>query len=129
VHIRPTGAIADDRGDAAVNPVPAQLLVWRPVPGFSPAEATFAVSVAQMEEIRTEFAEAVRLGQLRPEAAAAEALRLYTVVLSGVISQQMANQPGAGYETGIFSSLTDTAFDLFFARYTPHGGPDANPRP
>jgi hypothetical protein len=54
-------------------------------------------------------------------------LRLYTVVLSGVISQQMANQPGAGYDTGIFSSLTDTAFDMFFARYTPYGGTGCNP--
>lgn len=114
---------------AVENPALAQLLVWRPVPGFAPTEATFAASVAQMEEIQTEFAAAVRLGQLHPRAATAEALRLYTVVLSGVISQQMANEPGAKYDTGIFSSLTDPAFDMFFARYSPDGGTDADPRP
>jgi AcrR family transcriptional regulator len=124
---------------AVENPGLAQLLVWRPVPGFAPTATTFAVSVQQMEEVRVEFAEAVRLGQLRPQAASVEAQRLYTVVLSGVISQQMANEPGAGYDTGIFSSLTDAAFDMFFARYAPDapdggpdapdGGPDADPRP
>lgn len=87
---------------AVENPALAQLLAWRPVPGFAPTATTFAVSVQQMEEVRAEFAEAVRLGQLRPDAASVEALRLYTVVLSGVLSQQMANEPGAGYNTGIF---------------------------
>jgi len=113
---------------AVENPALAQLLCWRPVPGFAPAAATFAVSVQQMEEVRGEFAEAVRRGQLRPDAACAEALRLYTVVLNGVISQQMANEPGADYGTGIFTSLTDTAFDMFFARYAQPGGTDADPR-
>jgi AcrR family transcriptional regulator len=114
---------------AVENPALAQLLVWRPVPGFAPTEATFAASMRQMEGVRAEFEKAVRLGQLRPEAASADALRLYTVVLSGVISQQMANEPDAKYDTGIFSSLTDAAFDMFFARYTRPGGPDADPRP
>jgi hypothetical protein len=50
-------------------------------------------------------------------------------VLSGVISQQLANQPGASYEAGMFTSLTDAALDMFFARYTPSGGTDADPRP
>jgi AcrR family transcriptional regulator len=111
------------------NPALAQLLYWRPVPGFAATEATFAVSLQQTAELRAEFAEAVRLGQLHPDAASVEALRLYTVILSGVISQQMANEPGADYDTGIFSSLTDAALDMFLVRYTIPGGPDANPRP
>ena len=113
---------------AVDNPALTQLLIWRPVPGFAPTEATFAASEQQMAQLSAEFATAVRAGELRPEAVSAEALRLYTVVLSGVISQQMANEPGAGYDTGIFSSLTDAALDMFFARYAP-GGPDADPRP
>jgi AcrR family transcriptional regulator len=113
---------------AVDNPALAQLLVWRPVPGFAPTEATFAVSVQQMAQLQAEFAAAVRADELRPQAASDEGLRLYTVVLSGVISQQLANEPGAGYNTGIFSSLTDAALDMFFARYAP-GGRDADPRP
>jgi hypothetical protein len=42
-------------------------------------------------------------------------VRLYTVVLNGVIAQQMANEPGADYSSGNFSSLIDAAFDMFLA--------------
>jgi AcrR family transcriptional regulator len=114
---------------AVENPALAQLLYWRPVPGFTPTAATFAASVAQMDQLRAGFAEAARAGMLHPDAASDLAQQLFTIVLSGVISQQMANQPGTGYDTGMFTSLTDAALDMFFARYTPAGGPDANPRP
>ncbi|GAA0904403.1 hypothetical protein GCM10009557_79980 [Virgisporangium ochraceum] len=129
------GGVARIRAGAAAwirwaveNPALTQLLIWRPVPGFTPSEATFALSRRQMDDVRTEFAEAIRRGELHPDAATSEAQRLYTVVLSGVISQQMANEPGAGYHEGLFSSLTDLALDLFFARYAPTGGRHAKPR-
>src|SRR5215468_8256295 len=102
---------------AIENPALAQLLYWRPVPGFAPAPTTFAASVRQMDQLRAAFAAAVRAGALHPSAASAETPRLFTVVLSGLISQQMANEPGADYDTGMFTSLTDAALDMFFARY------------
>ena len=89
----------------------------RPVPAFSPTAATFAPSVALMGQLHAAFAAAVRAGELHPSAASAEAPRLFTIVLSGLISQQMANEPGAGYDTGMFTSLTDAALDMFFAHY------------
>ena len=113
---------------AVENPALAQLLYWRPVPGFAPTAATFAPSVALMDQLRAAFAAAVQAGALHPDAASAEAPRLFTIVLSGLISQQMANEPGAGYDTGMFTSLTDAALEMFFARYALPGGPDAGPR-
>mgnify|MGYP000406763422 CR=1 FL=1 len=101
------------------NPALAQLLHWRPVPGFEPSPESFALSVRDMEFARDEFAEAVRLGQLVPEAATDDALRLYTVVLSGLITQQLANDPLASYEAGAFSRLTEQAVDLFLSAYRP----------
>ncbi len=113
---------------AVENPALAQLLYWRPVPGFAPTAATFAASVRQMDQLRAAFAAAVRAGALHPDAASAEAPRLFTIVLSGLISQQMANEPAADYDTGMFTSLTDAALDMFFARYAPPGGTGADPR-
>ena len=104
---------------AVENAALAQLLYWRPVPGFAPREETLAASVADMADLRAELAEAARLGQLRADAASAEAVRLYTVVLSGLISQQLANQPGVPYTEGLFSRLTETALDLFLSAYRP----------
>jgi len=72
-----------------------------------------------MADARAEFAAAVRLGQLSPGADSDDAVRLYTVVLAGLISQQLANQPGVPYAEGDFSRLTDTAIDLFLSAYTP----------
>lgn len=112
---------------AVENPALAQLLYWRPVPGFAPTAATFAPSVALMDQLRATFAAAVRAGELHPKAASAEAPRLFTIVLSGLISEQMANEPAADYDTGIFTSLTEAALDMFFARYAMPGGTDAGP--
>src|SRR5215471_16562985 len=113
---------------AVENPALAQLLYWRPVPGFTPTAATFAPSVALMDQLRAAFAAAVQAGELHPDAASAEATRLWTIVLSGLISQQMANESAAGYDTGMFTSLTEAALDMFFARYAPPGRPDAGSR-
>lgn len=111
---------------AVENPALAQLLYWRPVPGFAPAAATFAASERQLDALRAAFAAAVRAGELRPEAASDDAPRLFTIVLGGIVSQQMANEPGADYGTGTFTRLTDAALDMFFARYAPPGGTEGD---
>jgi len=104
---------------AVEHPALAQLLYWRPVPGFEPSPATFAPSLEEMSDVRAEFTEAVRLGQLAPGADSDETVRLYTVVLAGLISQQLANQPGVPFPDGDFSRLTGTAIDLFLSAHAP----------
>jgi AcrR family transcriptional regulator len=99
------------------NAALAQLLYWRPVPGFEPSPEVFAPSVDGMRDVRRVLADAVRREELHPDADSDDAARLLTVILSGVISQQMANEPGAAYERGVFTRLTDDALDMFLARY------------
>jgi AcrR family transcriptional regulator len=112
------GAVAVVRW-AVEHPALAQLLHWRPVPGFEPSPAVFAPSVADQSVLRAEFAEAVRLGQLAPSADSDDAVRLYTVVMSGVLSQQLANQPGVPFADGDFSRLTEPAIDMFLSAHAP----------
>jgi AcrR family transcriptional regulator len=104
---------------AVGHPALAQLLHWRPVPGFEPSPTVFGAAVDDMTDVRAEFAEAVRLGQLAPAADSEDAVRLYTVVLSGLISQQLANEPGVPYAEGAFSRLTDAAIELLLSAYAP----------
>lgn len=106
---------------AVENPALAQLLHWRPVPGFQPSPQTFQPSREDMATVGGEFAEAVHLGQLAPAASGEDVVRLYTVVLSGLISQQLANEPGVAYREGAFSRLTGTAIDQFLSAYHPPG--------
>jgi AcrR family transcriptional regulator len=104
---------------AVENPALAQLLHWRPVPGFRPSPSSFEPGRHDMDRVRAEFAEAVRLGQLTADADSDDTVRLWTVVLSGLISQQLANQPGVPFDEGLFSRLTAAAIDLFLSAYLP----------
>ncbi len=123
VEFLPRGVARIREGGTAVvrwaveNPALAQLLHWRPVPGFEPSPATFTASRDDMAYLRAEFAEAVRLGELAARGDSDEAVRLYTVLLSGLISQQLANQPGVPFDQGDFSRLTGTAIDHFLSAY------------
>jgi hypothetical protein len=104
---------------SVAHPALAQLLFWRPVPDFAPSEETFAASVDQMDFTRRELAAAVNRGDFAADTDVDEAARMLTVVISGVISQQMANQPGVSYAEGAFSQLTDRAIDMYLQFYRP----------
>lgn len=99
------------------NSALAQLLFWRPVPGFEPSPSTYATSVHALARIRAELAEAVRRKELGRRAKGDDALRLLTVVLSGLFTRQAANEPGASFDAGMISRLTDEAIDMFLAHY------------
>ena len=77
-----------------------------------------------------EISTAVQSHQLAPSADSDEAVRLLTVLMSGLITQQMANQPGVTFESGLFTRLTDRAFEMFIDYYRPVGmeNVDANAR-
>ncbi len=101
------------------NPVLAQLLYWRPVPGFEPSARAFEPAVRQVELLRDALRAAVDAEQLAPAAASEEGVALYTALMSGVISQQLSNEPGARPGQGRFMRLTPTALDMFFRYYAP----------
>src|SRR5215218_9213685 len=83
------------------NPVLAQLLYWRPVPGFEPSPKAYQPAL-----------------QLYDLGWAA----LYTILMAGVISQQLANEPAAMAATGRFTRLTPTVLDMFVRYYAPAPG-------
>lgn len=106
---------------SVANPALAQLLFWRPVPGFEPTPETFRASASNMLDMAAELREAVRLGELDERASGPDAPRMLTVVLSGLISQQFANEPGVSFADGVFTRLTHDALDMYFAHYRPMG--------
>lgn len=99
------------------HPALAQLLFARPVPGFEPSPESYAPSVEAMAITRDEFAAAIEQGYLRSDTDLDEIVELYTVVISGVVSQQLANEPGVSYELGRFSARTERVVEIFFAAY------------
>jgi AcrR family transcriptional regulator len=127
-----------DQGRAAVtafcrwsveNQVYSQLMFWRAVPGFEPSEDAFAPSREGMEDLRAHLQEMAAAGLLDAAAASDEGLALYTSLVAGLMSQQLANEPGASFEDGRFTRLLPTVLDMFAARYDPRGKTCQPPSP
>jgi AcrR family transcriptional regulator len=83
-----------------------QLLFTRAVPGFEPSPESYAVSIESLEQARQRL---VAAGLTQPRQ-----LDLWTALLSGLASQQLANDPGGDRWT----RLADEAIDMYLRTYT-----------
>ncbi|GAA4947653.1 AcrR family transcriptional regulator [Nonomuraea thailandensis] len=101
------------------NQVLAQLLFWRPVPGFSPSPESYAPALAIHEHFAALIRDAVSRGELHPDAASEDGLALAASLIAGPISQQLANEPDATYEEGRFTRLVPRLPAVFAAVYPP----------
>jgi AcrR family transcriptional regulator len=79
-----------------------QLLFQRTIPGFEPSAESYAPSVDGLEATRRELAGA---GGTDPRD-----LDLYTALITGLVDQQISNDPGGDR----WSRLLDQALDMFF---------------
>ncbi|WP_067139619.1 TetR/AcrR family transcriptional regulator [Microtetraspora malaysiensis] len=101
------------------NQVLAQLLFWRPVPGFTPSPEAYAPALATHEHFTALIRGAVERGELHPDAAGEEGLDLAASLIAGVVSQQLGNQPGVTYEEARFTRLVPRLTRIFAAAYPP----------
>jgi AcrR family transcriptional regulator len=104
----------------------AQLMFWRPVPSFEPSAEAFAPSTEMVALERAAMADAAAAGQLGPEADSDEAIDLVSTLITGVLSQAMANEPGLPWGQGRFTSQFPKLMKLLAAAYPP--GPRAPKR-
>ena len=89
------------------DPARYQLLFLRPVPGFEPSEASFALA----REVFQEMAGAMRAaGVGRPEQ-----VDLWTATMSGLVAQQVSNDPGGDR----WRRLVAPAVEMFLAAHLP----------
>jgi AcrR family transcriptional regulator len=100
----------------------AQLLFWRPVPSFEPSPQAFAPSQEMVAIQRSALAEAVAAGQLGPGADTEAAILVVSVLITGVLSQAMANEPGVAWGEGRFTPLFPILMGLLVAAYPPESG-------
>lgn len=97
----------------------ASLMFWRPVPGFVPSPETMDAARELVGRSREQLRVAVERGELEPAADSDEAHRLFTLLVSGVFSQQASNEPGADFDAGLFTSLTEEVLAMFVSHYRP----------
>lgn len=88
------------------DPVRYQLLFQRVVPGFEPSPESYALAVQAYER---------GVGQLRARGVTDDAgLDLFTAVLTGLVDQQLANDPGGDR----WRRLVEPAVDMLLAHIT-----------
>ncbi len=106
---------------AMAHPAVAQLLWWRPVPGFAPTDDALAPSVEMVALQRQAFADAVAAGQLAPAADPDELVWMSGALISGVLGMALANEPGRPWGKGRFSPLLPKLLEALPALYPPKG--------
>jgi AcrR family transcriptional regulator len=109
------------------HPAYTQLLFWRPVPGFTPSEQAYAPAVELVQLARSNFAILQQRGLIRADADVDEAHRDWTVLISGVVSQQMSNAPDQPFDAGAFTARLPTLAAMFCAHYGASSVPPSAP--
>lgn len=101
------------------HPAYSQLMSWRPVPGYEPSPEAYEPAVRLMERGRTAMAAWRDRGALRADADVDELARAWTVVISGVVTQQLSNAPAERFEDGRFTTLLPQVVEMYLRFYTP----------
>jgi AcrR family transcriptional regulator len=110
----------------------AQLLFWRPVPGFVPSDEAYRPAVELYELMAARLAGLQQEGWLRADLDVADVQRDWTVLVAGVVSQQLANAPEESFEEGRFTRRLAELSRMFAAHYGTHTSPTptrGTPRP
>ena len=104
------------------NPVYTQLLFWRTIPGFEPSPEAYAPAQETLQDLRDHLQAAVDAGHLHPDAAGDDGIALYTSLMAGLLSQQIANEPHASFADGRFVRMLPTVIEMFNQHYRPTRG-------
>ena len=101
------------------HPAYSQLMFWRPVPGYEPSPEAYEPAVRLFERGRKALAALRDRGALRADADVDELQRVWTMAISGVISQQLSNAPTERFEDGRFTTLLPQVVEMYLRFYTP----------
>ena len=94
---------------AVANPVLAQLLFWRPVPGYQPSAEAFAPAGQIVDLLRSALA----------DAAARPGMELLSIMHFGIISQHLANDADRDWDHGRYTRRHRDILSLFIKAYPP----------
>jgi AcrR family transcriptional regulator len=105
-----------------------QLLFSREVPGFAPSPEAYAPAIAMVAQLRRVVDAAVDRGELHPGAATEDGLNLLSVLVAGIMAQQLANQPDTDFESGRFTRLTPRLMHMYTDAFAPSAPPSRTAR-
>ncbi|MBI4901658.1 MAG: TetR/AcrR family transcriptional regulator [Actinobacteria bacterium] len=95
----------------------AELMFWRPIPHWEPSPAAYGAAAEVVSTTRGLVGKAQSFGLLRADADAEEMTEVLGVLFTGVISQQLSNEPGVEARSGRTSRYASALADMFMHRY------------
>lgn len=101
------------------HPAYSQLMFWRPVPSYEPSAEAYAPAVEVLARGRRMFEDLRGRGLFRADTDVDDLLRAWTVLTSGVFTQQMANAPDEPFESGSFTAALPELVAMYAAHYGP----------
>src|SRR6266542_1000755 len=103
----------------------SQLLFWRPVPGFAPSPEAYQPAVRLVELGRARIAALQDAGLVRADVPIEQIERDWTILVSGVVSQQLSNAPQQTFEDGRFTTALPELVSIFAGHYSPRASAPA----
>ena len=99
------------------HPVEAQLMCWRPVPGYEPSALAYEPAVEMLDAAHASFEQLRDRGLFPPDVDIELLLRTWTVLTSGVMTQQLANAPDVPFDEGAFTATLPDLVSMFLTQY------------
>jgi AcrR family transcriptional regulator len=103
---------------ALENPDLFQLMFQRPVPGFTPSEASMAVSLHALDQGRLALQATLKQSNVKTTISVEEASDLIIATMHGLTELQLANNPESPVGEGRFGSLVVGAVQMFMQAWT-----------
>lgn len=104
-------------GWALAHRATAELMFWRPIAGWEPAPEAYAPAGELMTLLRESIARMQGAGALRADVRTDELVDVLVIQTVGVITQQLANEPGVDVASGRFAKRINALVATFLARY------------
>jgi len=101
------------------HPAYSQLLFWRPVPGFAPSPEAYQPAVRLIELARARIATLQDAGLVRADLPTEQIERDWSILVSGVVSQQLSNAPEETFEDGRYTAALPGLVSMFAGHYSP----------
>ena len=118
-HDRLTAAMSRCLEWAATHPAYSQLMFWRPVPAWEPSAASYEPAVAVRALTVRALTDLRDAGRLAADTDIEQATDVWLLLVSGLISQRLSNEPSAPLAEARMTTLVDplvTSFLLLYGR-------------
>jgi AcrR family transcriptional regulator len=99
------------------HPAYTQLMMWRPVPGYEPSPDAYAAAVDMLESARVMLSSLRKRGVLRRDVTVDALLQGWTVLMTGVVTRQLANAPQESFDEGRFTTSLPDLVSMFLTHF------------